>query len=318
MCIIIVKPKGKTIDKRLARHCWSRNSDGAGFAFSHNDKIRVHKELKDFEKFWSLYERFIIKPQMQCEEYQDLNGTHNKRSRELEKNILIHFRIGTSGLVSRENIHPFCISSKLAFAHNGIITGIDTTKDDQYSDTYLFNELVRSLPSGWTKNKSINTFIKNFIGINSKLAFINNKGNYSFVREAAGEWDEITGLWFSNTTFRGWTYNPDTNRGSFNNRRATKSWNEYNERQIPYVPATTSNEKEPLPIIPDNDNSNVFTMYNKKDFEDRNNSTLETCEDCSMFLFSETEVKAKKCEYCQTLINIKNNKEESGNRSHLH
>lgn len=127
MCIVICKPKGIEMpDKETLKECWQCNDDGAGFAFVEGGIIHVHK---GFMKFKKLYRALRL---------------YGKAEREM----VIHFRIGTSGLSDGTATHPFPLSSEVdkvkmkhfttdgvvAF-HNGIIDGFG---NGLISDTQQF------------------------------------------------------------------------------------------------------------------------------------------------------------------------------------
>ena len=51
MCIAILKPKDKYLDKKILQICSDNNKDGCGFAYINNGKIYIKKYLL-FEDFW--------------------------------------------------------------------------------------------------------------------------------------------------------------------------------------------------------------------------------------------------------------------------
>ena len=321
MCIIIVKPKGKTIEKELLHYCWKKNNDGGGFAYAENNKIKIYKELEDFEKFWSLYESHVKNPKARNDK---------TKTREELYNVLIHFRIGTSGEVNKTNIHPFLVNDTYAFAHNGIITSIDIPVKSVFSDTYVFNEILRDMPLHWIKNQSQRILVKNFIGLGSKLAFIDKKGNYRIMREDKGDWDtEDTGCWFSNLGYKGWAYwGKDSCMSPIDHSLAgglgyvaeegyhtSDRRHSYKREEVQSYP----NNVLPLPVDrqaqsinrnlselqrlgPGETASDTVTLVNKKSAY--NEQAFGSCGYCGMIIYSKKEIIDGKCSFCTQIGNI--------------
>lgn len=173
MCVIIVKPKGETIDTLTLMDAFWYNDDGGGLAWAEDGKLHMKKGFMDFEsfnEFWS------------TRDWTDIP-------------TLIHFRIKTHGEKNKKNTHPFWIHNKdLVFAHNGILP-IHSTKNK--SDTIMFNNLVlRTLPENFLNYQGIRIMLEDFCYQNSKLAFLDSNGEFTIIGEGKGEWKN--GCWFSN------------------------------------------------------------------------------------------------------------------------
>jgi len=184
LCIIVVKPQDKKIDKKVLQNCWNRNKDGGGFMYAGQHGIVIRKELHNFKNLWNDYQKRII-----------------NTKQELKKNVVFHFRIRTHGEVDEENCHPFYINNgKMAFCHNGTIHNMKTSKDSKLSDTVRFrNHILNHLPKNWIKNKALLTLVYEFISYN-KFAFMETNGDVHILNEEKGEWDK--GVWFSNGTYK--------------------------------------------------------------------------------------------------------------------
>lgn len=177
MCIAILNSKG-ILSKKTLKTCWDNNSDGAGFAYAEKGKIKVIKEMDNFNTFYGRY--------LEC-----------RKGRE-DQNFIIHFRITTHGKVDLTNCHPFKVNNELAFIHNGIINNVARHLD--YSDTYIFNEVIlKKLPKDFIFNSAIIELIDEYIGW-SKLVFLTGKGEAVIVGEKSGKWDG--GNWFSNDSYK--------------------------------------------------------------------------------------------------------------------
>lgn len=184
MCIAILNSPNVTFPKSLIKNCWDNNRDGGGMIWSDEsiNQLHIFKEVRSFEVFYN--------------KYVEIRKDFPK------SNVVLHFRISTSGGVNETNCHPFQVNKELAFVHNGVISelnGIDAKK----SDTNLFNETyLRKLPSDFLYNDAIIMLIKKFIG-SSKLIFLNAYNEYTIVNEQLGKRDEeYDGCWFSNSTYK--------------------------------------------------------------------------------------------------------------------
>lgn len=203
MCIAVYKPKNVVISKEILENCFDANPDGAGFVCVIDGKLHMEKGFFTFDEFYDAYLPFM------------------------EHQALIHFRIKTHGKVDATNCHPFMISDKFAFIHNGTISGHGTT---EFSDTYMFNEEIlkpmvarHGIKILW--QSYIKKMLEDYIGW-SKLIFLDAKGNFNIYNEIKGEWDN--GVWYSNTTYKprpvyhykGGSYLPSANPTSYYLERA--------------------------------------------------------------------------------------------------
>ncbi len=119
MCIAIYKEIGQSVQKKkMYKRCFRKNSDGAGFAWYNEEKDVwiVRKGLMNFKAFWKAFNHD--------------NSAFNFK----EKQLLVHFRVGTSGnRKGPDCTHPFPVTADLdkmrelqfethdLIAHNGVI-----------------------------------------------------------------------------------------------------------------------------------------------------------------------------------------------------
>lgn len=179
MCVIAIQPRGIQISRKELKNCWDNNSHGAGLMYSNNGKIIVKKEMESFDKFM---------------EYVNEASKYDSA-------LVIHFRIATSGGINDYNCHPFKVHKNLYFCHNGILD-IDVPKGSKENDTQIFNNsLMKPLPFNFYKNNAIMNILEYTIGSGNKFVFLDDKGDYYILNEAAGEWSE-NGAWFSNTSYK--------------------------------------------------------------------------------------------------------------------
>ena len=188
MCIIVVKPAGRTVKKSILKNCFNNNDDGAGYMYPCEGKILIRKGLFTFKDFMKSWEK-----------------THARIGDSVP--IVFHFRISTSGNLDKTNCHPHRIAADLAFVHNGVLFSVD--KKSTVSDTIIYRDrFLSGLVGENLQNKSIFRLIANHIGRGNKFVFLNGAGKYVICNQSSGVWDN--GLWYSNATyaFRPLLYSP--------------------------------------------------------------------------------------------------------------
>lgn len=176
MCIIAVKPKdAKMFSDKEIKTMFYNNDDGAGFVYNKNGVVKMEK---GFFKVDNLLKRLHSINFDGCD-------------------LIIHFRIGTSGKLDKNNCHPFKIKNNLYFAHNGILSEYADAKSDK-SDTALFcDKVLKKIDSEKIFNdKTIEFLIKEIIGGSNKLAFINSNGFH-----LVGNFIKDDGRYYSNNTY---------------------------------------------------------------------------------------------------------------------
>lgn len=175
MCIAILNNSGK-LSRQTIYTCWENNPDGAGFTYWNGNELVVIKELQSKKRFFKLYSQ------------------HRDKS---SNPFAVHFRVATCGKIDATNCHPFKVSNKIAFIHNGVIPQLSDYKSN-FSDTYELNELLKGMPEDWLLNQSVIELLSDYIS-SSKLVFI-RQNEYSIINEHLGKWDD--GNWFSNDTYK--------------------------------------------------------------------------------------------------------------------
>ena len=164
MCIIAIKPQGKKMfDDNTITTMFINNPDGAGYMFYDKDTKKV----------------CIKKGFMTCKAL--LSSLHSKDF--TDTNVVLHFRIGTSGLNDKLNCHPYPLyqindtkcSCDIAMAHNGILKDFNPPKGSKINDTQTFiKEVLNQLKKGFLYDADKILLIKKLIGT-SKLAFLTDK-----------------------------------------------------------------------------------------------------------------------------------------------
>ena len=183
MCIAILKTKDGNITDEQLLNCFDNNPDGAGIAYTKDNKIFIVKGIFDAKQF--------------VEEY-------HKAVAEADGAMLVHCRIGTSGFKDYTNCHPHVVSDECVMIHNGILS-IDVPKGSKVSDTVLYVEqYLKPLPKDFMLNDGIMSLITDHIGTGNKFVFLNNHGDFSIANEKAGHWKN--GVWFSNYSYEAYSF----------------------------------------------------------------------------------------------------------------
>lgn len=181
MCVIIVKPKGVALPSSTTiSKAFAANNDGFGLAYSDGNSVRIRKGAMSLKKVRRLLSN-VLDP--------------------VSKDMILHFRVATHGSVCPENCHPYpvtenkglmratTLTTNMAIAHNGIITGYGTRvwvqpnvwtpsgeKKRAWTDTQRYIKKVLS-----PLNESIlNHIVQGFIAddSDSKFALLTPKGTH--------------------------------------------------------------------------------------------------------------------------------------------
>ena len=186
MCVIVYKPKEKSLkDIKDLKACFEHNPDGAGFMFNDEKGVHIHK---GFMSYKALRKALKSVP----------DGV----------DLVIHFRIGTSGTNSKGNCHPYPLYSAIddmkalsytceyGLAHNGVL--YDFSPDEKnnkhdMNDTQLF--IYRFLNGIKTKSLFSNNMLNAIDSLidGSKLAIM-NKNKVRLI----GKFIDHNGIFYSN------------------------------------------------------------------------------------------------------------------------
>ena len=176
MCIAILNTKkAGRLPKSQIKNSWDNNDMGAGLLWNYKNKLNVFKTYE--------YDEYI-------EKYNEL------RDNKEVGNIVLHFRIATSGYKGEHNLHPFLVNDKLGFVHNGVIKGLG---NKQFSDTYEFNDMLKKFSHNFLACDMTKYFISEYIG-HSKLVFLDIDDKYTIINEELGKWAD--GNWYSNDSYK--------------------------------------------------------------------------------------------------------------------
>jgi hypothetical protein len=184
MCIAILNQKiGGTLPSTTIYNSWENNDMGAGLLWNNSNNELLSFKTYDYDEFYNKYT-----------ELREDDDVHN---------IVLHFRIATSGINGIHNLHPFIVNDDLGFVHNGVISGLG---NKEFSDTYEFNEMLKGFSHDFVTCQTTKALLEEYIGY-SKLVFLRGNGDFDIFNEDLGHWD--SGNWYSNDSYRAvnnWVY----------------------------------------------------------------------------------------------------------------
>jgi predicted glutamine amidotransferase len=214
MCLLIVNQTA-LISKNQLKNAWDNNSHGGGMAYPFRDEDNKSYVFTDkFDNFDDFYDEYVSIRNM------------------IDKPMILHFRISSSGGRSKENIHPFYVrKDKLAMAHNGTIRSLG---DDTMSDSRHLAQIIGTFKGNsvaMLKHSGLRQLVYAVIG-QSKLAFVDSAGNFEILNEHLGHWT-ANGDWMSNDSYkevRSWVYqgNKKVSKSSLSgNKTTTQTYKSY-------------------------------------------------------------------------------------------
>lgn len=185
MCMLSVFPPGVQPDPEALIEGSRVNRDGNGFAIAAGDRLIVEKSMNA----GPLAERFA-----------------SLRAEHPDGPALFHSRMGTGGMRTTFNCHPFYVGDdkKTVVGHNGVLWSPD--RDSRKCDTREFAE--QFMPAYfWNLDKDkTKAIVEKWAGRYNKIAVITVNPFYSkqlyLFNEASGHWDG--GAWYSNRDYLTW------------------------------------------------------------------------------------------------------------------
>lgn len=176
MCIAVVTDPGYKVPVDILGKCIASNKDGGGMAFVKEDRVVIRKGFFVLADFLDAYNEIF-------EQY----GKDN--------NMLIHFRIATTGKVGAENCHPYALDKgKAALIHNGWFNWALGGTDANLSDT---RELVGGVFNNFNYADALaaRDRIGQIIGSNNKIATLHADGGAIIFNKV--NWYKHEGAWYS-------------------------------------------------------------------------------------------------------------------------
>ena len=173
MCLVVLKPAGIRLPRKLFQKAHAANPHGAGYSYAKDGALYLSKGYWDMSVMWSAY----------------LRDTDNQKLP-----ALLHWRFATHGNESDENTQPF-VMKHAAIAHNGIINWATGGATEDRSDSRILAEEILS-DMDKTELKAVGRVLARAIGW-SKLALLFPDGSYQLIEGSeAGTWK--AGAWYSN------------------------------------------------------------------------------------------------------------------------
>lgn len=192
MCIIVVKPRNKTIKEETFKNCFDNNPDGCGFMYVKKGMVYGKKGIMSYKEFLREQKRIP----------KDVN-------------VVYHFRISTHGGVVPQLTHPFPLASSFekmhklewwneyGVVHNGIFTRVKAPEGESDTEVFISNVLkplqeLSKIKQNSLIDKYYDDIIESAVGT-SKLAIMDKTG---FVRMYGNGWiNGEDGCYYSNSTY---------------------------------------------------------------------------------------------------------------------
>ncbi len=165
MCMILIKPKGKTVPMEHLDRASVHNKDGFGWTYVHKREMITTKTL-NYDEF--IKELSVLK----------------------DKEVLIHMRAMSAGEVSLDNVQPIDMGSEV-FCHNGTI--FDLAIDPSKSDSVLMASLISDLPANPAREKMIELILRK-----DRAAIMDKQGKITLF----GVWKEEGGIMYSSDYYK--------------------------------------------------------------------------------------------------------------------
>lgn len=223
MCLITAAPKGtKKRGKDLEsfiKNGMESNTDGSGFAYKRNGQslVNIHKGFRDFNEMVDAIDKLKLKE---------------------EDELIIHHRIGTSGLKNEYNMHPFAVSESDSvlqttkgslnvplMAHNGVFYKF-TDRSSNFNDTYHFVQKFIAIPeitSLLTRDPSkFKELFDSMLGTN-RLAFLFPNRDMVLI----GDFKSEDGYYHSNGGYKRFVYDYGGSSQNNNSDDEDKDLEEY-------------------------------------------------------------------------------------------
>lgn len=227
MCLIVHVPAGKTVEDSWLRNFHQRNSDGYGFMWAENGKLKIYKRLADADHFVEDWKRFV----------------------DFER--VVHLRMRTHGAIDLLNCHPYIVQTSptgIAMMHNGVLSignQSDQTKSDTWHYIERFLKPMLHMHPELLHEPAFQGLVESHIGNNNKFVMMDHTGKVVILnREAGVEWD---GMWLSNRY--AWDYNrafptpPYTGYQGYSRVIHSPSYGSYNNSQASPTDTQQSSQK---------------------------------------------------------------------------
>ena len=219
MCIIIYRPeKAKgTVSRKTLISLAAQHNDGYGVMWRVGKKLRTWRGDDGRRKEW--IDRILY--------LQAQNLT-----------FAAHGRQATHGSVDKSMCHPFWIKPNYsALMHNGILPMLKSpVVKPSWSDTKAFVDgVLKRLPEDWYEHDHYRYLVRQAASGNRLLIMFNDKPTL-IINASLGVWEED--IWYSNSTFRGYSSHKGTYTPSWDRWKEGKSYTSYRKVGDAWLPDT--------------------------------------------------------------------------------
>lgn len=182
MCLLIMKPAGKSIPLHYLRDAWEANPHGAGLAWSDGKTVQIEKGAD-----WTYDEIADITAQLE------------------DFPAIVHFRFATHGSLTDKNTHPFRLPGGWTAGHNGVISGVTCKRDESDTRAFLRKHVSPYIVAGRSLSEEpLLADLGKAMGGGNKMAFLHDSGAWSLANPESGHWKD--GIWYSNHTYVRYQY----------------------------------------------------------------------------------------------------------------
>lgn len=142
-----------------------------------------------------------------------------------DRNLVLHFRMRTSGHVDRHNAHPFdVLPRQMAMTHNGVLS-ISTKSDETKCDTrHYIERVLRPQLERFPELVVVDEWrqlVGEDIGKGNRFVFMDRSGEMYFVNRHTGV--EHDGMWIANT----YSFDAGLLIPEYRTRPKSKGWGGY-------------------------------------------------------------------------------------------
>lgn len=267
-----------------------KNKDGIGIAYANGKEVIIKKDFKNATE---------------CHKWLLENVP-------IEYGVVIHLRSGTAGLMDEGNRHPFPLtadmelmrktnqSCKIALAHNGVFTNVDT--HEKYSDSMMFiaTYLHDIKEEDLFNDGAVQRLIGAAVGV-SRLAVIRAEGNIVYFGKF---FEHENGCLYSNEAYKKVEYLPayygrkdHSSLSRLYNGGSSNIYDDYETEDI--------YKKHGYGVFKGKKSKHCDICLKKKKSKWHKDRMLYACQSCMKELDKrEHKDGAVKCEVCETSFSV--------------
>lgn len=183
MCYLGVLPRRSAMLLSDLENAFDHNSDGYGIMYAKGGRVVSWKHKGNFEAFAAKWDEMPT-----------------------DRQIIVHFRFGTSGPTNADACHPFMVLNKeqhgmdLYLMHNGVLDYRVFAGSKKASDTMQYVNKLREMLQGnpsLIRNSAFRQVLERDLGNPNKMVLLEGSGRLHYLNKSQGT--ERDGVWHSNT-----------------------------------------------------------------------------------------------------------------------